>query len=119
VILATEYVFATAAKRDRPGTVATNVAEGAQRAFLVANDDDGFTSDIGGEKAFGVGDSALHTVYFAAGLAQRSDHLPGALEDARFLDFEDGGIGVKARCEGLRALDLFVDVEVERFRQHN
>jgi len=61
-----------------------NVAEGAQCTFLIANDDDWFTSNIGGEKAFRVSDSALRPVYFAAGLAKRADHLPGAPQDARF-----------------------------------
>jgi hypothetical protein len=118
MILATQDIFAAAAESDGPGAMAANVAEGAQRAFLVANNDDGFASDIGGEKTFGIGDGALHAVYFAAGLGERSDELPGALKDARFLDFQNGGIGVKTRGECLGAPDLFVDVEMKGFRLH-
>ena len=70
------------------------------------------------EKTLWVGDGPLHAVYFAAGLAERSDELPGALEDTRSLNFQNRGIGVKTRGKCLRALDLFVDVEMERFGYH-
>ena len=49
---------------------------------------------------------------------ERSDKLPGALEDAQFLDFQDRGIGVEARGERMRAFDLLVHVEVERLCGH-
>jgi len=119
VILATQNVLAAAAKRDRTGTMAANVAESTQFPLLVANDDDGFTCDIGGEITFGVGDGAFYAVNFSAGLAESSDELPSALEDASFLDFKNRGIGVKAGGERLRTLDLFVNIEMERFRQHD
>jgi hypothetical protein len=45
--------------------------------------------------------------------------LPGTLENARLLDFQDGGIGVKARGKRLCALDLLMDVEMKRLRQHD
>jgi hypothetical protein len=67
---------------------------------------------------FGIGDCASDTAYFAAGLVESADKLPGALEDARFFDAENGGVGVEARGECLRAFDLFVDVEMERFGLH-
>jgi len=95
VILATQDIFAAAAESDGPSAMTANVAEGAQCTFLIANDDDWFTSNIGGEKAFRVSDSALRPVYFSAGLAKRADHLPGAPQDARFLNLKDVGIGVK------------------------
>jgi len=53
MILAAQNIFAAAAESDRSGTMAANVAEGAQFALPVTDDDDGFTSGIGGEKTFG------------------------------------------------------------------
>src|SRR6266702_6379855 len=58
VILATQDVLAAATQSDRPGAMAANIAEGAQFTLLVANDDDGLAGDIGGAKAFWVGDGA-------------------------------------------------------------
>jgi hypothetical protein len=119
VILAAQDIFAAAAESDGPGAMAANVAEGAQLTLFVANDDDRFAGDLGGEKAFGIGNGALYAVYFSAGLAESSDELPGALENAGLFDFEDCGIGVKARGERLCALDLFVHVKMKRFCQHD
>ena len=118
MILATQNIFAAAAERDRPGAMAANVTEGTQRSLVVANDDDWLTSNIGGEKTFGIGDGALHPVHFSARLAESSNELPGAMENARLLDIKNCGIGVKTRCECLSALDLFVHVQVKRFHQH-
>src|SRR2546430_6470106 len=87
VILATENVLAAAANRDRTGTMAANVAESTQFPLLVANDDDGFTCDIGGEINFGGGGGAVFAVYFSTGLGERSDEVPSTLGDARFFDF--------------------------------
>src|SRR5438045_9326081 len=119
VLVATQNVLTAAAKHYLTGTMAANVAESTQFPLLVANEDDGFTGDIGGEITFGVGDGAFYAVNFSAGLAESSDELPSALEDASFLDFKNRGIGVKAGGERLRTLDLFVNIEMERFRQHD
>ena len=43
---------------------------------------------------------------------KRSNELPSALENPRFFNFQNRGIGVETRREGLRALDLLVHVEV-------
>jgi hypothetical protein len=51
-------------------------------------------------------------------VVERADQLPGTAEDFVVLNFEDGGISVKARSRGVRAFDLFVDVEVEGFASH-
>jgi hypothetical protein len=118
MILATQDVFAATAQSDRAGAMAANVAEGAQSTFLVTNDNDWFTGYVGGEKTFWIGDGALHTIYFSAGLAERSNELPSALESAGLLDLQNCRISVKARGERSRTLDLFVNVEVERFGQH-
>jgi hypothetical protein len=98
--------------------MAADVAEGAQLTLIVANDDDGFAGNVGGEKTFGVRDCTLRAIYLAARLAESSDELPGAPKNARLLDFKDGGIGVKTRGECLGTLDLVVDVEMVRFRLH-
>src|SRR5258708_6537220 len=119
VILATQDIFASAAESDGSGAMAADIAEGAQLALLVANDDDWFTGDVGREKTFGIGDGAFRAVYFSALLAECSDELPGALENSCLFDFKNRGIGVKARSERLRALDLFMDVEVKRLCQHD
>ncbi len=119
MILATQNILAAAAKRDRTSTMAANVAEGAQLSLFVANDDDWLAGDIRGEKTFWVGDGALHAINFSAGLAESSDELPGALKNARLLDLKNRRIGVKARSERLRTLNLFVNVEMKRFRQHD
>src|SRR5260370_33761419 len=47
VILASQNIFASAAEGDGSGAMATDVTKGSQRAFLVANDDNGFVGDIG------------------------------------------------------------------------
>ena len=112
VIVAAQNIFAAAALRDGAGAVAADVAEGAERALLVANDDDRFADDVGGEKSFGIGDGALCAVHFAARRVERADELPGATEDAGFFSVENSGIGVELRRERVRAFDLFVDVEL-------
>jgi hypothetical protein len=118
MILATEDVIAATSQSDRAGAMAANIAEGTEFSPIVANDDDGFTGYIGGKKTLGVGDGALHAIYFSAGLAERSNELPSALESAGLLDLQNCRISVKARGERSRTLDLFVNVEVERFGQH-
>src|SRR6266446_1751855 len=95
-----------------------NVAESAKHAIFVANNDDGFTYEIGGEKAFRIGDAPLHAVHFPARPVKCADELPGAPENARLLDFQNCWIGVETRGERLRALDLFVHVQVQWFRDH-
>jgi len=87
--------------------------------LLVANDDDGFAGDVGREKTFGIGDGAFRAVYFSALLAECSDELSGALENSYLFDFKNRRVGIKARGECLRALDLFMDVEVKRLYQHD
>src|SRR5437899_1407744 len=119
MVLPTQCVFAAAAQTDRAGAMAASVAEGTEFSPIVSNDDDGFTGYIGGEKTFWIGDGALHAIYFSAGLAERSNELPSALENTGLLDLQNCRISVKARGERLRTLDLFVDIEVERFGQHN
>src|SRR6266851_858867 len=119
VILAAQNIFAAAAERHRPGAMAANVTEGTQRSLVVANDDDWLTGNVGSEKTFGIGDDALHSVHFSARLAESSNELPGAMENARLLDIQNRRIGVKTRRECLCALDLLVDVEMKRFRCHD
>ena len=46
--------------------MAADVAEGAERALLVADDDYGFANDIDGEECFGIGDGAFCGLLFAA-----------------------------------------------------
>src|SRR5437660_49319 len=82
VRLAAPGIRASAAKLDRPCTMTARVAEGAQLALLVANDDDGFAGDIHGEITCGIGAGACYAVHFSARLAESSDELPGTLEDA-------------------------------------
>jgi len=50
VILATQDIFAAAAESDGPSAMTANVAEGAQCTFLIANDDDWFTSNMAVKK---------------------------------------------------------------------
>src|SRR5208282_5775591 len=59
VVAAAENIFAAAALRDRAGAVAADVAEGAQRALLVAHNDDGFTDNVGCEEGLGIRDRAF------------------------------------------------------------
>ena len=119
MILAAKNILAAAAQSNWTGAMAANVAEGTEVSPTVANDDDGFTNHIGGEKTLGIGDSALHAVYFSTGLAESSNELPSAMENAGLLDLQNCRISVKARGKRLCALDLFVNVEVERFGQHD
>ena len=118
VVLAAEDIFAAAAEGDRSGSVTANVAEGAQRALLITDDEDGFSGDFGSEVGFGIGDRVVCAAGFTAWLIERADHLPGFAEDFGFFDFEDGRIGVEAGGERVGALDLFVDAEAEGLRGH-
>ena len=113
MIAATENIFAPAPLRDGAGAVAADVAECAESALLVANDDRRFADDVRGEKSFGIGDGTLCAVQFPARRVERSHELPGAAEDASFFSFENRGVDVVVRCEGVRAFDLFVDVGAE------
>jgi hypothetical protein len=55
VVLATKHVFASASERDRTCAVPANIAECAQHALFIANDDDRFAGDLCREKGFGIG----------------------------------------------------------------
>jgi hypothetical protein len=44
--------------------------------------------------------------------------LPATMENTRILDFQNREISVETRSERVCALDLFVDVQVERFCLH-
>src|SRR6267378_3737604 len=112
VVLAAQNILAAAAQGDGSRAMTANVAEGAERTFFVANDNDRFADEIGGEETFWVGDGPLHAIPFSARLAKCSDELPGAAENTRLLDFQNRGIGVETQGECLRALDLFVHVQV-------
>ena len=92
--------------------MAADVAERAQRSLLVAHHDDRFAGNFRGEITFRIGDGALRAVHFAAWLVERADQLPGAQKDPRLFDFQNGGIGIERRRQGVRAFDLFVDVEL-------
>ena len=98
--------------------MAAYVTERAKRTLFVANNDDRFASQLGGEKRFGIGYGVICSVHFATGLIEGADHLPDFVEDLGFFDFEDGGIGVEARGERVGAFDLFVDVEAEGMCGH-
>jgi len=118
VVLAAEDIFAAATEGYRSGSVAADVAEGAKRSLFVADDEDGFAGDFGGEESFGIGDGAVRAAGFSAGLVKSADHLPSFVEDFVFFNFEDGGVGVEAGGEGVSAFDLFVDVETEGLGGH-
>jgi hypothetical protein len=47
-------------------------------------------------------------------LIEAANELPGAAKYFFLFDFEDFGIDVEARSESVGALDLLVDVEVQR-----
>src|ERR1700676_1479787 len=96
VIAATENIFAAATLRDGPSAVAADVAEGSQRPFLVAPDQSRLAGHLRGKKRFRVGEGALHAVYFAASLAQRSNKLPGTAKNMFFLNLQNRGVNVKA-----------------------
>src|ERR1700730_6357683 len=95
-----------------------DVAEGAECAFFVADDNNGLTYEIRSEETFRVGDGPLYPVHFPACLVKGSNELPRAAKNARFLDFQNRGVGVETRCERLRTLDLFVHVKVQWSRDH-
>src|SRR4029077_3425378 len=118
MIAAAQNIFAAAALRDGAGAVAADVAEGAERALLVANDDDRFADDVDSEKGFRIGDGAFCAVLFSAGSVESANELPGATEDAGFLHVEDGGVGVKLRRERVGAFDLLMDVEIDGLSGH-
>ena len=118
MILAAHDILAATAESDRSGTVAADVAEGAEGSLLVANDEQRFSGAFGGKKRFWVGDGFLYAVDLTAGMVESADELPGAAKDFVLLDFEDGRIGVKARGEGVGAFDLLVDVEMEGLGGH-
>src|SRR5881628_2425717 len=69
VIPAAQDIFAAAALRDGSGAMPADIAEGAQRILLIADDYDGLAGDLSGEKGFRIGDGALSAVEVAAGLA--------------------------------------------------
>src|SRR5437762_475568 len=112
VVLAAQDIFAAAAEGDGARPMAAHIAESAEFAFLVSDNDDWLAGNIHGEKTLRVGDRAPGSVYFAAGLMERPEELPGALENPRFFNFQNRGVGVETRREGLRALDLLVHIEV-------
>src|SRR5580704_5023655 len=62
VIATTENILAAAALRDRPGAMATDVAERAQRALFVADNDDWFADNIRCEESLWISDGALYAV---------------------------------------------------------
>ena len=49
---------------------------------------------------------------FAAALMERPDELPGAPENPRFFNFQNRGIRIETRREGVRTFDLLVNVEI-------
>ena len=106
------------ALRPRPRAVTADIAEGAQRASLVARDDHGFAGYIECEICFRVSNRTLHSLRFAAALTQRANELPGAPEDALLLKGEHRGIGVVVRCQCFRTFQLRIDVQTERFAHH-
>ena len=118
MIAATKDIFAAAVLRDGAGAVAADVAEGAERAFFVPHNDDRFTSDIDGEEGFRIGDGAFCAVLLPAENVESADELPGATEDAGFFSFENRGIDVELRSEGVRTFDLFVDVGFDGLSGH-
>ena len=95
-----------------------HVAESAESSLFIADDEERLACYIGGEKSFRIGNGALRAIAFTAGVIQCADELPGAAENFVALDFEDCGVGVEARSESVRAFDLLVDVEMERFGGH-
>src|SRR4029077_8784627 len=70
VIRAVQNVPATRALGDGSRAVTADIAEGAQRASLVARDDHGFAGYIECEICFRVSNRALHSLRFAAALTQ-------------------------------------------------
>jgi hypothetical protein len=56
VIGAAKNILRAAAKRNRSGAVAADIAERTKRALLIPDDDDGLAGDVNGEEGFGVGD---------------------------------------------------------------
>src|SRR5213082_541948 len=112
VVLAAQDIFAAATERDGARAMAADIAEAAEFALLVAYNDDRLADNIHGKETLGVGDGAPGSIYFAAALMKRSNELPSTLENPRFFNFQNRGVGVETRREGLRALDLLVHVEV-------
>jgi hypothetical protein len=51
-------------------------------------------------------------------LSEAADKLPGAAEDSRFFNFEDGGVSVELRGKSVSGLDLVVNVEMDALSGH-
>src|SRR5882672_1186921 len=121
MVAAAENILAATALGDGASAMAADVAEGAECALLVADNDNWFADDIDGKEGFGVGDGAFYGVLFVTfptGSVERADELPGAAEDAGFLSVKDRGIGVELRSERMGRFDSFVNVEMERIWGH-
>src|SRR5260221_14684332 len=96
-----------------------DVAERAKSSRFVPDDKQRLAGELGGEKSLRVGDGFLYGLPISRGnlsarMVKRANQLPSAAKNLFLFNFGYGGIGVKARSEGVRAFDLFVDVEVER-----
>ena len=121
MIAAAKNIFAAAALGDRAGAMAAYVAESAQRALLIADDDNRLTDDIQREESFWIGDGAFCGVWgatFSARSIESADKLPRAAEDAGFFSVENCWVGIELRRERMRGFDFFVDVELDGLSGH-
>src|SRR5947208_5885131 len=87
MISAAQNVLAAASLRNGARAMTAYIAQGPQRAFLVANNNNRLACNLRGEETFRIGDGALAAILFSADMAQRSRKLPCTPENLRLLNF--------------------------------
>ena len=81
-------------------------------AVRAVHDEQRLACYIGSEIGFWIGNRALHSVDLTASVIESANELLSTAKNFVFFNFKNFGIGVEARCERVRALNLFVHVEV-------
>jgi hypothetical protein len=94
------------------------ITECPQHSLLVAHDNDRLTRKVRGEKSLRLRDRALYAIHLPASLVQRSYKLPRMPEDIASFNLQNRWINIKARRQCVRALNVFVHIEVQGLVLH-
>src|SRR5260370_41396454 len=100
MILGAKNILAAAAQSNWTGAMAANVAEGTEVSPTVANDDDGFTNHIGGEKNLRVGGGGVHGRFLLPGMGEGFHQVARGEENGGRLGFPNWRSSVKKRGRG-------------------
>lgn len=88
-----------------------NITETPQRSILIAHHHDRLARHIRRKVRLRIGNRSRSTINFSAGLVQRTHQLPGLPKDLRLLRSQNSRINVVLRFNGVRALNLLVQID--------